>query len=166
MLIDIIVVSLLALFFIVGVSQGFIVSLLSLVAWAVAIISAWLFSGFFGAMLSANVNLIPPLDLLFGAVLAFLIPFLLIRIVIGVIKFFMNKTSCITMANRVLGGAWGVVKGIVVSMIILTVISILPAKGNLQQIKEKSVAYSIYEVFPFADLWEKFKLPEAVKLQI
>jgi type III secretory pathway component EscV len=70
------------------------------------------------------------------------------------------------MANRVLGGAWGAVKGIVVAAILLTLVNALPAKGSLQKTMDESTAFSIYKVFPFAKVWDKFKLPEEVKLYI
>jgi len=165
--IDTIVVSLIAVFFIIGILQGFIVSLLILISWVVGILSVWLFSGTLGAILNASMSLMPPLDSLFGAVLAFFLPFLLIRIATNIVKYFMNKkTSSLTIVNRLLGGVWGILKGIVIAGIFLTAISILPAKGSLQQAMEESVAYSIYKIFPFANLWEKFKLPKEVKLYI
>jgi len=167
MLIDVIVAALIVVFFILGVLQGFIISLLILVAWVVGILSVWLFSGFFAALLNANVNLIPPLDLLLGGVLAFFFPFLAIRIIISIIKYLLNKTSSLTMANRILGGLWGILKGIVISVVFLTVISVFPPKGNLQQTIEESVAYSIYRGLPFADIWKKFKTEiEEFKIEI
>jgi len=167
MFIDVIVVSLVAIFFILGVLQGLVVSLLILVAWAVAILSVWLFAGYFAAILSTNMILMPPLDLLFGGVLAFLIPFLLARIVIGVIKYFMNKTTALTIANRILGGAWGAVKGLVIAGLFLTLISVFPPKGTLQQTMEESFAYSIYKGLPFAEIWKKLKTEiEELKIEI
>jgi len=167
MFIDIIVASLIFVFFVVGIVQGFIVSLLVLVAWAVGILSVWLFSGSFAALLNTNVSLMPPLDLFLGGVLAFLIPFFVIRIIINIIKYFMNRTSSLTMANRILGGLWGALKGIVIAMILLTIISVFPPKGNLQQIMGQSVAYSIYRGLPFADVWKKFKTEvEELKIEI
>jgi len=106
------------------------------------------------------------LDFLFGAVLAFLIPFLAARILISVIKYLMNKTTALTMANRILGGAWGAVKGIVIAGIFLTILNVLPAKGSLQQALNESTTYSIYKAFPFPSLWDKFKLPKEVKINI
>jgi len=166
MLIDIIVVALIAIFFLIGLMQGFLVSLLVMVAWAIGVISVWLFSGRFGAILSANVSLVPPLDLILGGIVAFIVPFLLAKIIIGIIKFFMAKTSIITFTNRLLGGVWGIVKGIVIAGLLLTLIDILPAKGNLEKTLKQSKTYSIYREIPFTKLWDKFKLPKEIQLYI
>jgi membrane protein required for colicin V production len=167
MLIDLIVVLLIAVFFALGILQGFIVSLLTLAAWVVGIISVWIFSGSFASMLSKNVSFMPPLDLLLGAVLAFFIPFLLIRITATFIKYFMAKTSSLTVANRILGGVWGLLKGVVIAWIFLTAINLLPVKkGNLQHTMDKSITYSIYKTLPFASLWEDFRLPKSIELSI
>jgi len=166
MLIDVIVVALIAIFFLIGLVQGFIVSLLVMVAWAVGVISVWLFSGYFGAILRANVSMMPPLDLILGGIIAFIIPFLLAKIVIGIIKFFMNKTTIITLTNRLLGGAWGLVKGLLIAGLLLTLVDILPAKGNLEKTLKQSKTYSIYREIPFNKLWDKFKIPKEIQLYI
>jgi len=160
MLIDVIVVSLIAVFFIIGAAQGFIASLLILIAWAVGIISIFLFSGYFAGMLNSNMLLAPPMDLLFGGILAFFITFLSARIVVSIVNFFLTKTTALTMANRMLGGAWGALKGIAISAVILTVVNALPAKGELKKTMDESTAFSMYKAFPFAKTWDNFKLPK------
>jgi membrane protein required for colicin V production len=170
MLIDVIVLLLIVIFFAMGVKQGFIVSLLILASWLVGVLSAYFFSGAFASVLSANISMIPPLNLFFGAILAFLFPFLLIRIAASVAKYFMSKNdknaSPLTIINRILGGIWGALKGIVIVGIILTVISLLPTKGGLKQTMEKSITYSIYKIFPFANLWEEFRVPVNIDIRI
>jgi len=166
MLIDVIVVAFIAIFFIIGLIQGFLVSLLVMVAWAVGVLSVWLFSGYFGAILSANVSMMPPLNLILGGIIAFIIPFLLAKIIIGVIKFFMTKTTVISMTNRLLGGLWGIAKGLVIAGLFLTVIDILPAKGDLQKTIKQSKTYAIYREIPFNKMWDKFKIPKEIQLYI
>jgi membrane protein required for colicin V production len=165
MFIDLIVASLITIFFVIGILQGFIVSLLILAAWVIGILSAWLFSGAFGSMLNTNIeDLTPLLALFFGAVLAFLLPFLLIRIAALVANSFIKKSgSHINVINRLLGGALGALKGIVMAGIILTVINLLPVQGGLRQTMEKSIAYSIYKALPFANLWGEFKVPKKLE---
>jgi uncharacterized membrane protein required for colicin V production len=158
MFIDIIVFIFIAVFLILGVMQGFIVSLLFWAAWVAGILSAWLFSGTFGIILRTNIEGLSPLvSICFGAFLAFLIPFLLIRIAAKVVSFFIKKSSPLTFINRVLGGFFGALKGIAVSAVILTIVHFLPAQGSLKQTKDSSIAYSIYKVVPFASLWKEFK---------
>jgi len=149
-----------------GAAQGFLASLLILIAWAVGILSIFLFSGYFAGIMNANMLLMPPLDLFFGGILAFLITFLAARIIVSIINFFMKKTTALTMANRMLGGAWGAVKGLAVAAIFLTVINVLPAKGNLKKIMDESTSFSMYKAFPFASTWDKLKLPKELKLYI
>jgi membrane protein required for colicin V production len=165
MFIDTIVFVFLAVFMVIGVMQGFIVSVLYLSAWVVGIISAWLFSGTFGIMLRTNIEGLAPLvALCLGAFLAFMIPFLLIRIAAAVASFFVKKSSPLTLANRVLGGVFGVLKGAAVSAVILTVVHFLPVQGSLKQARENSSAYSIYKAIPFASLWKEFKTEQEIKI--
>jgi membrane protein required for colicin V production len=165
MFIDTIVFALIVIFLVLGVMQGFIVSVLYLSAWVVGIISAWLFSGTFGIMLRTNIEGLAPLvALCLGAFLAFMIPFLLIRIAAAVASFFIKKSSPLTLVNRVLGGVFGALKGAAVAAVILTVVHFLPVQGSLKQARENSFAYSIYKVIPFAGLWKEFKPEQEIKI--
>ncbi|MDR2555344.1 MAG: CvpA family protein [Fibromonadaceae bacterium] len=166
MLIDAIVVSLIAVFFIIGAAQGFIASLHILIAWAIGILSIFLFSGYFAGILNSNMVLVPPMDLLLGGILAFIIIFLSARIVVSIVNFFLTKTTALTMANRMLGGAWGALKGIAISAVLLTIVNAVPAKGTLKKTMDESTAFSVYNTFPFASAWDKLKLPKELKLDI
>jgi len=165
MFIDIIVLILIAIFLAVGVMQGFIVSLLYWAAWILGIISAWLFSGTFGVILRTNIEGLAPLvAMCLGAFLAFMIPFLLIRIAARVASFFIKKSSPLTFINRVLGGVFGMLKGIAASAVILTIVHFLPAQGSLKQARDNSITYSIYKVIPFASLWKEFKPGKEIQI--
>jgi len=158
MFVDIIVFILIAIFLALGVVQGFIVSVLYLSAWIVGIISAWLFSGTFGVILRTNIEGLSPLvAMCLGAVLAFMLPFLTIRIAAAVASFFVKRSSPLTFVNRLLGGVFGILKGIAVSAVILTIVHFLPAQGSLKQARDNSSAYAIYKTIPFASLWKEFK---------
>jgi membrane protein required for colicin V production len=165
MFIDTIVFALIAIFLVFGVVAGFIVSALYLAAWICGIISAWLFSGTFGIMLKTNIEGLAPLvAMCLGAFLAFMIPFLLIRIAAAVANFFIKKSSPLTFLNRVLGGVFGTLKGAAVASVILTVVHFLPAQGSLKQARDNSFAYSIYKVIPFAGLWKEFKPEKEIQI--
>jgi len=165
MFVDTIVFALIAIFMIIGVMQGFIVSVLYLGAWIVGIISAWLFSGTLGIMLRTNIEGLAPLvSMCLGAFLAFLLPFLIIRIAAAVANFFIKRSSPLTLVNRILGGVFGILKGIAVATIILTVVHFLPVQGSLKQARENSFAYSIYKVIPFASLWKEFKPEQEMQI--
>jgi len=165
MLVDTIVLLFIAVFLVLGVIQGFIVSLLYLSAWLVGIISAWLFSGTFGVMLRTNIEGLSPLvSMCLGAFLAFMVPFLLVRIAATVANFFIKKSSPLTLVNRILGGVFGSLKGIAVASVILTVIHFIPAQGNLKQSRENSFTYSMYKAIPFAGLWKEFKPEKEIQI--
>jgi len=158
MFIDVIVLLLILAFFILGLLDGFIVSLLNFAAWFFGILSAWLFFGTFAAMLSANIGgLGPILSLCLGAVLAFLFPFLIIRLAAYIVKFFIKKIAPLTLVNRILGALFGLLKGIVAAMAILTFVHYLPLQGNLKHARQSSVTYSIYKTISFDKLWKDFK---------
>ncbi len=158
MSIDITVFLLIVIFLAIGLVQGLVVSVLYLAAWVIGIASAWLFAGAFASVLDANIeDFSYLLTLCLGAFLAFLLPFLLIRLAARIAKFFIKKSKSITKINRTLGGVFGMLKGIAISAVILTVIHFLPAQGGLKQAKENSISYSIYETIRFASLWKEFE---------
>jgi membrane protein required for colicin V production len=167
MLIDVTVFMFIAIFLIFGVMDGFVVSVLYLAAWVVGILFAWLFGGAFGAMLNANIEgLAPLLALCLGTFLAFILPFLLIRIAAAVAKFFIKKSSALSSVNRILGGVFGILKGIAVGVVLLTIVHFLPAQGNLREAKRNSTFYSIYSKVPFANLWKDFKVEAKELIEI
>jgi len=159
MLIDVVVFLLVVIFAAIGLVQGLVVSVLYMAAWVVGIFSAWLFSGAFASMLTANIEGLPYLlTLFFGAFLAFLLPFLLIRFAAYIAKFFIKKSATITRVNRILGGVFGMLKGMAMSAVILTIIHFLPAQGGLKQAKENSISYLVYDTIHFASLWKEFEV--------
>ena len=165
MFIDIIVFIFIAVFLVIGIIQGFIISLLYWAAWVGGILSAWLFSGTFGIILRTNIEgLSPIVSMCLGAFLAFVIPFLLIRIAARVVSFFIKKSTPLSFVNHVLGGVFGLLKGLVVSAIILTIVHFLPAQGSLKQARDNSIAYSIYNIIPFASLWKEFKPEKEIQI--
>ncbi|MDR1830029.1 MAG: CvpA family protein [Candidatus Fibromonas sp.] len=159
MFIDVIVFLLVIIFAAIGIAQGFVVSVLYLAAWVAGIISAWLFAGAFASMLNANIEGLPHLlTLCLGALIAFLLPFILLRFAAYIAKIFIKKSSTISKINRILGGVFGMLKGMAMSAVILTIIHFLPAQGGLKQAKENSISYLIYEKIHFASLWKEFKI--------
>ncbi|MDR2593900.1 MAG: CvpA family protein [Fibromonadaceae bacterium] len=158
MFIDIIVFIFIAVFLVLGIVRGFIVSLIW-ASWVVGILSAWLFSGIVEIILTSNIEGLSPIAArCLGVFLAFLIPFLLVRIATKVVDFFVKKSAPLTFVNRVLGGIFGVLKGIAISAIMLTIIHLLPAQGSLKQARDSSFAYSIYKVVPFDSLWKEINI--------
>jgi len=166
MFIDVIVFLLIVIFAAIGIAQGFVVSVLYLAAWVVGIIFAWLFAGAFASMLNANIEGLPHLlTLCLGALIAFLLPFLLIRFAAYIAKIFIKKSATVTNVNRILGGVFGMLKGMAMSTVILTIIHFLPAQGGLKQAKENSISYLIYDTVHFASLWKEFKIEKELVIE-
>jgi uncharacterized membrane protein required for colicin V production len=164
MFIDLIVVFLLMVFIIFGVLEGFLVSALKFAAWFLGIIAVLLFSKQAAMVLNANIEGLPPvLSVGIGAILVFLCVFLPLRIVAAIARSFLRKFAVLTFTNHILGGAFGLLKGIIASILILSIVYLLPAKGSLKEATDKSVAYSIYKTVPIAKLWKDFKVDKIDK---
>jgi uncharacterized membrane protein required for colicin V production len=69
----------------------------------------------------------------------------------------------LTFTNHILGGIFGLLKGIVAALLVLSVIYLLPAKGSLKEATDKSIAYSAYKTVPLAKLWKDFKVDKIDK---
>jgi len=151
MFIDIIILFLILIFAAFGVFDGFVVSVLKLAAWFFGILSIWLFAGSFASFLGANIEGLshfPALAL--GAIIAFFCTFLLFRVAASVAEHFLKKTNTVKTADRILGGVFGALKGIIVCTIILSLIYLIPSKGSLKETIDSSISCSIYAAIPIA----------------
>ncbi|MDR0516603.1 MAG: CvpA family protein [Fibromonadaceae bacterium] len=159
MFIDLIVLFLLVVFTLFGVLEGFLVSALKLAAWFLGILAVLLFSSSAATIINANIEgLSPLLAVGIGAILTFLCVFLPLRFAAAIARSFLKKFAVLTFTNHILGGAFGFLKGIIASVLILSVIYLLPAKGSLKETTDKSITYSIYKTVPIAKLWKDFKI--------
>jgi membrane protein required for colicin V production len=151
MFIDIIVLFLILIFAAFGVFDGFVVSVLKLAAWFFGIVAIWFFASSLASFLSANVEGLshfPALAL--GAIIAFMGTFLLFRMAASIAEHFLKKTKSVKTADRVLGGVFGALKGIIVCVIILSLVYLIPSKGSLKAAIDSSVSCSIYAAIPIA----------------
>jgi len=165
MFIDIIVFLLVLAFCALGFREGFIVSALRLAAWVAGVLSVMVFTGSFAYLLGTNLEGISPmLALVCGAFIAFFLPFMLIRTGALIASFFMGKSEKVTFVNRILGGVFGVLKGIIASIFILSVVHLLPAKGNLKASIDNSASYSVYKNIPFAELFGELKTKAEINI--
>jgi membrane protein required for colicin V production len=148
---DIIIFCILGLLIINGIRKGFILSLASLIALILGIWVAVHFSGFMSAFLNKTFH--PSGNWL--TILSFALTFLLI--VIGVILIAkllekVVKTVGLGLANRVIGGLFGLLKGILgVSVILFFLIHFDPKEKLItHKTKETSYCYPYIErVFPY-----------------
>ncbi len=93
-----------------------------------------------------------------GALLAFLIPFLLLRVAAIIAKHFIKKSVVLSKTDYALGGVFGMLKGVLASLIILTFIHYLPLQWTFKQNRDASIAYSFYKEIPFAKMWSEFEV--------
>ena len=148
---DIIIFCILGLLIINGIRKGFILSLASLIALILGIWVAVHFSGFMSAFLNKTFH--PSGNWL--TILSFALTFLLI--VIGVILIAkllekVVKTVGLGLANRVIGGLFGLLKGILgVSVILFFLVRFDPKEKLIPgKTKETSFCYPyIGKVFPY-----------------
>jgi len=151
MLIDLIVLFLLLIFAAFGAFDGFVVSVLKFGAWFFGVLSIWIFTSSLATFLTANIDGLSSFTALaLGALFAFFGAFLLFRIAAAVAEHFIKRTGSVKMANRILGGVFGALKGAILCIIVLSVVYILPAKGSLKQARDSSISCSIYAVIPIA----------------
>jgi membrane protein required for colicin V production len=148
---DIVIFCILGLLFINGIRKGFILSLASLVALALGIWVAVHFSKFINDILNKTFH--PSGSWL--TILSFALTFLLV--VIGVILLAkllekVVKTVGLGLANRVIGGLFGLLKGILgVSVLLFIIVSFDPKEKLItHKTMETSFCYPYIEkAFPF-----------------
>jgi membrane protein required for colicin V production len=157
MLIDIVILFLILSFIAFGVMDGFMISVFKLAAWIFGILSIWLFSGLLASFFKENIEgLTNVLAYALGAFISFFCAFLLFRIAAAVAEHFVKKAAPLKLADRILGGGFGALKGIIISAIILSVVYLLPAKGSLKETIDNSISCSVYRAIPVAKLFSEF----------
>jgi membrane protein required for colicin V production len=148
--IDIVILCLLGLLIFNGIRKGFIISLASLVALVLGIWVAVHFSGFMSGWLirafHPNGTWLP--------VLSFTLTFLLVVIGVMILARLLEKvvkTVGLGLLNRIVGGIFGLVKGILIVSVLLFILVSFDPKGKLitTKAKESSFFYSYIEkAFP------------------
>jgi len=138
--VDIAILTVIALSAFFGLWRGLIKEVLSLVTWIAALVIAGLYS-------SALEPLLDPLssNATVRYVAAFAILFIITMIVGSLISFFISKlidVSGLKFADRIFGGAFGVVRGIVIIMVIMMLTSSFVAETRYWQ-ESRFVPYGL-----------------------
>jgi len=147
---DIVIFCILGLLLINGIRKGFILSLASLIALVLGIWVAVHFSNFMSSFLIKTVH--PTGNWLI--ILSYFLTFLLVVIVVIIIAKLLEKvvkTVGLGLANRVIGGLFGLLKGILgVSVLLFFLVRFDPKEKLItHKIKETSFCYPYIEkVFP------------------
>jgi len=148
--IDIIILCLLGLLIFNGIRKGFIISLASLVALVLGIWVAVHFSGFMSDWLVKTFH--PSGTWL--SVLSFTLTFLLIVIGVMIIAKLLEKvvkTVGLGLINRIMGGLFGLLKGVLIVSVLLFILVSFDPNGKVltQKTKETSFFYTYIEkAFP------------------
>jgi len=148
---DIVIFCILGLLVINGIRKGFILSLATLIALVLGIWAALHYSGFMSSFLIKTFH--PTGNWLI--ILSYSLTFLLVVIVVIIIGKLLEKvvkTVGLGLANRLIGGLFGLLKGILgVSVLLFFIITFDPKEKLItRKTKETSYCYpNIEKVFPF-----------------
>ncbi len=147
---DIVIFCIIAFLVINGIRKGFIISLFTLIALILGIWAALHYSGFMSSLLVKTFH--PTGNWLI--ILSYFLTFLLVVIVVIIIGKLLErvvKTVGLGIPNRIIGGLFGLVKGILGVTVLLFIIVHFDPKEKLitQKTKETSLCYPYVEkVFP------------------
>ncbi|MGE4350203.1 MAG: CvpA family protein [Candidatus Berkiella sp.] len=149
---DILILAVIIFSILIGLFRGFIKESISLVTWISAIVLAIVFSGPFSSILTFTK------EPFIRTIAAFFIIFILTVLVGSIINFFVGKlvrSTPFSSPDRVLGGAFGLFRGVV----IVTIVVLLAGLTPLTKADTWTSSYSI-EKFEVLALWVKDRLPE------
>lgn len=141
--IDIFCLCVFGLFLILGLWSGLLKSLFRLAAWAAGALGAFFAKDIAGDFLRANFQLDDVSLSILCAIAGFLIPFLLISI-IGHFLDNAMKSSSLSGMNRLGGGVFGLFKALILCALVLSVLHVLPLRGELKSTRNASTFYSAY----------------------
>lgn len=126
----------------VGFYFGLAKTLIHLVAWIGGAVGVVYAPEFLNPFLAGNFEFSETTVIILSRVMGFLAPFLALRILGHFINKFVKRHF--SLPNALAGGAFGLVKGLIPCVILLSTLHLLPLAGDLEQKRNSSVAYAIY----------------------
>ena len=141
--IDIFCLCVFGLFLFLGVWSGLLKSLFRLAAWAAGALGAYFAKDIAGDFLRANFQLDDISLSILCVIAGFLIPFL----IISLLGHFMDKamkSSSLSGMNRLGGGVFGLFKALILCALALSILHVLPLRGELKTTRNASAFYSAY----------------------
>ena len=114
---DYVVLAILLASAILGAWRGLVGEILSILAWVVALIAAWMFGGEVGAALFAGIG-----DATLRLVAGFVTVILLVLVVIALLKLLMRgllKAIGLSLTDRMLGVLFGLLRGLAIVLVIV-----------------------------------------------
>ena len=142
--IDIACAACLLVFGIIGLWRGLLSSVFRLCAWVAAILGAYFAQGLLGDFFIHNFAFSDFTAHLICTCIGFLVPFLLFSL-IGHIVGDSIKNTIVGKTNRILGMLFGIIKAVLVCFVLLTILHLLPVEGNLKNLRNNAIAYSVYK---------------------
>lgn len=149
---DILILTVIIVSILIGLFRGLIKESISLATWVLAVVLAVVFSGPFSNVLTFTK------EPFIRTIAAFFIIFILTVLVGSIINFFIGKlirSTPFSSPDRVLGGAFGLLRGVV----IVTIVVLLAGLTPLTKADMWTSSYSV-EKFEVLALWVKDRLPE------
>ena len=116
---------LLALSVIVGLSRGLVFELMSLVGWIVAYVLAQLFSPEVAQHIPVGERG-ETLNLLIAFAVSFIVVLIVWSVLARLLRMLIRATP-LTVPDRVLGGGFGLLRGVLVLLVVATLVAFLPA---------------------------------------
>ncbi len=147
--INIIIIAILAIYFISGMRRGFIRQIMDIVGIIVAFVCAFYFAKYLAEYLEMRFSLYYHLSLVISAVAIFIGIILIFRLIGTVFR----KSADITLlsgVDTIGGGIFGAIKGVLLVSLILVIAFSLPLPDDFKsELKENRLASAIYPVLPW-----------------
>lgn len=131
---DGVMIVVLVAFALIGALRGFVLEVLSLVLWPAAALVAWLLADPVAALFEPLIDE-PPLRLVAGFVIVFLVAFVLGTIVVYIVNRVLPLRGVLRKPNALLGGIAGLARGaiVIVLVFLLAGVTSLPQRGWWQE---------------------------------
>ncbi len=138
----------LLVFFIIGLKRGLIRQVLEVLGLIAAFIGSFYLAHYLAAYIDSKIDLSYRIALVIAAVLIFAgIVVLFYFLGLSLQKFF--KMTILGAFDRLMGGVFGAVKGVLLISLVLVIVLSIPVDWGFQdQIREDAVTGSIYPVLP------------------
>lgn len=143
--IDITCLTILIIPALIGLYRGFLRSIFRIVAWILGIVGSYCSHLFLSDIIIDNFDISSGVAKIIALILGFVIPFTIAQLV-GHFLHTAVSHSFISKPNRILGALFGIIKGLVVCFLLLSIMHILPLKeGAVFNMRETAFAYEAYK---------------------
>ena len=142
--IDIVCIVCIVIFALLGLWRGILRSIFRFLAWAGAIVGAYLSQSLFADTIATNLELSGFSVTLICICIGFLIPFLAFSFIGHIVHKAISETA-VSKVNRIFGAVLGLLKALIICFAFLSVLHILPVSGSLKDARDSSISYAVYK---------------------